>query len=65
MVVIPKSVNHCRILENGDLFDFTLSDEEMKVLDGFGRPNGRVIVPMVNGKARDGHHPHYPFNIEF
>ena len=51
--------------ENFKLFDFTISDEDVAVLDGFDRPDGRLIVPLLDGKPRDAGHPHYPFNIEF
>lgn len=40
-IVIPKSVTKSRIVSNIDIFDFALSDEEMKVIDGFDR-NGRL-----------------------
>jgi len=33
-VCIPKSSNEHRIIENGDVFDFNISDEDMKVLNG-------------------------------
>ncbi|WP_026678302.1 aldo/keto reductase [Fictibacillus gelatini] len=33
IVVIPKSVNENRIKENGDLFDFELSPDEMRQID--------------------------------
>jgi diketogulonate reductase-like aldo/keto reductase len=33
IVVIPKSVNQKRINENADLYDFSLSDEDMQVMD--------------------------------
>ena len=65
VVVIPKSVTPSRIEENFKLFDFTISDEDMATIDGFDRPDGRLIVPMLNGKPRDASHPHYPFNIDF
>ncbi len=54
-----------RIEQNFAVLDFTLSDEDMAAVDAFNRPDGRLIVPMLNGKARDAGHPHYPFNIEF
>lgn len=31
-VCIPKSVKEQRIMENGDVFDFNLSDDDMKIL---------------------------------
>jgi diketogulonate reductase-like aldo/keto reductase len=34
-VVLPKSVNRDRIFENAAVFDFTLSDADSEVLDGF------------------------------
>jgi diketogulonate reductase-like aldo/keto reductase len=34
MIVIPKSEQKNRIIENADVFDFELSDSDMKVLDG-------------------------------
>lgn len=33
VITIPKSVNSKRIIENSDVFDFELSDEEMKRID--------------------------------
>ena len=27
--------------------------------------NGRVVIPMLDGKPRDASHPHFPFNIPF
>jgi len=35
IVVIPKSSRKKRIYENADVFDFTISSEDMKVLDSF------------------------------
>jgi diketogulonate reductase-like aldo/keto reductase len=34
-VVLPKSVNQHRIIENADIFDFSISENDMAVLDGF------------------------------
>lgn len=65
VIVIPKSVTPSRIEENFALLDFELSEADMKTLDGFARPDGRLIEVKVNGKVRDADHPHYPFNIEF
>jgi len=38
-ITIPKSIKQERILENADIFDFAISDEDMKVL---------VSVPLTN-----------------
>lgn len=37
ILVIPKSVKAARIKENADIFDFTLTAEEMKKVDGLNR----------------------------
>ena len=39
-VVIPKSVHRDRIRENAAIFDFSLSDEEMRALDALDRTGG-------------------------
>ena len=64
VIVIPKSVTASRIVENSQIMDFRLTDEEMRTIDSF-HCDGRMIVPMLNGKPRDAAHPDYPFNIEF
>ena len=35
LVVIPKSANRARVFENADVFDFEISAEDMRLLDGF------------------------------
>ncbi len=35
LVVIPKSADHKRILENADVFNFEISVDDMRLLDGF------------------------------
>jgi diketogulonate reductase-like aldo/keto reductase len=37
VIVIPKSANKGRIAENGDLFDFELSEEHMVAIDELER----------------------------
>uniref|UniRef100_A0A8C3LWX4 alcohol dehydrogenase (NADP(+)) n=1 Tax=Chrysolophus pictus TaxID=9089 RepID=A0A8C3LWX4_CHRPC len=65
VVTIPKSVTPARILQNLQVFDFSLTEEEMSHIGSLNK-NWRYIVPMltVNGKSvpRDAGHPHYPFN---
>uniref|UniRef100_A0A4W5L554 Aldo-keto reductase family 1, member B1 (aldose reductase), tandem duplicate 2 n=1 Tax=Hucho hucho TaxID=62062 RepID=A0A4W5L554_9TELE len=58
-IVIPKSITPKHIQENFKVFDFVLSDEEMKTILGFNR-NWRVC-PMT-GSMR---HKDYPCNAEF
>ncbi|KAI7791892.1 aldo-keto reductase family 1 member B1 [Triplophysa rosa] len=59
VIVIPKSITPQRIQENFQVFDFELSDEEVKTILGFNR-NFRVC-PMHWGVK----HKDYPFNAEF
>jgi diketogulonate reductase-like aldo/keto reductase len=40
LVVLPKSTNQERIVENGAIFDFDLSDAEMAALDALDRTGG-------------------------
>ncbi|KAM5266560.1 aldo-keto reductase family 1 member A1 isoform 1-T2 [Hipposideros larvatus] len=65
VICIPKSVTPSRILQNIQVFDFTISPEEMKQLDALNK-NLRYIVPLlkVDGRKipRDAGHPLYPFN---
>jgi diketogulonate reductase-like aldo/keto reductase len=44
--VIPKSTHRERIEENGQIFDFTLSDEDLAALDALDRTRG-------TGRARE------------
>uniref|UniRef100_A0A4W3I6V6 alcohol dehydrogenase (NADP(+)) n=1 Tax=Callorhinchus milii TaxID=7868 RepID=A0A4W3I6V6_CALMI len=65
VIAIPKSVNPARIAQNIQVFDFTLTEDEIKIIGSLDR-NWRYIVPLitVDGKSvpRDAAHPLYPFN---
>jgi len=41
-IVFPKSVHPDRLRENLQLFDFELTDEQVRAIDGLDRPDGRV-----------------------
>src|SRR5262249_19301376 len=43
---IPRSSNPQRIADNSRIFDFTLSDDEMKRISALKRPNGRIANPV-------------------
>lgn len=65
VVTIPKSVTPSRILQNLQVFDFCLTEEEMKQIGSLNK-GWRYIIPLitVDGKSvpRDATHPMYPFN---
>jgi 2,5-diketo-D-gluconate reductase A len=42
--VIPKSTHHERIAENAQIFDFTLTDEDIEELDALDRTGGRDVA---------------------
>uniref|UniRef100_A0AAG5DLW4 NADP-dependent oxidoreductase domain-containing protein n=1 Tax=Anopheles atroparvus TaxID=41427 RepID=A0AAG5DLW4_ANOAO len=58
-VPIPKSGNAERIRQNFDIFDFALTPEEVRSLDGLH--TGQRLVKLSGAAA----HPFYPFNAEF
>ncbi|ESN97994.1 hypothetical protein HELRODRAFT_101948 [Helobdella robusta] len=69
IAVVPKSVTPSRILENNQIFDFCLTDEEMKQVSSLNR-DLRVIIPIVvdkDGKKINwfASSPQFPFNVEF
>jgi diketogulonate reductase-like aldo/keto reductase len=44
-IAIPKSANRGRIAENLDIFEFKLTDEDMRRISGLARPDGRMVRP--------------------
>jgi diketogulonate reductase-like aldo/keto reductase len=45
VAAIPRSSNPARIAANLNVFDFTLSDDEMKRIGALKRPDGRIADP--------------------
>ena len=45
---LPKSENPSRIAENIDVYDFELTGEEMKELDGLHQGSKGAIVQVVD-----------------
>ncbi len=45
VIAIPKSGTPRNILANLDVFDFSLSEDEMRALSGLARPEGRMVRP--------------------
>lgn len=44
-VPLPKSGNEERIKQNADVFDFALSEEDMKTMDGLDRGKAGALFP--------------------
>ena len=53
IIPIPRSSNPERIAENLDVFDFTLSDDEMKRIGALKRADGRIANPAGRAPAWD------------
>jgi diketogulonate reductase-like aldo/keto reductase len=53
VVPIPRSSNRQRIAENLALFDFTLSDDEMRRIGALARRDGRIANPAGRAPAWD------------
>ncbi|XP_072915020.1 aldo-keto reductase family 1 member D1-like isoform X1 [Hemitrygon akajei] len=59
IVVIPKSFNPERIKQNFEIFDFSLTDEEMKAIDALNKNQRYVELLMWKD------HPEYPFSDDY
>lgn len=59
VIAIPKSTNKERLRGNIDIFDFSLTDEDMQFMNTLN--DNRRLITWSNDK----HHKYYPFNIEF
>lgn len=59
VAVIPKSVTPSRILTNTDVFDFVLSDEDVKALNALNRGHRFVALAHVS------HAKYFPFAIPY
>ncbi|XP_059508249.1 aldo-keto reductase family 1 member D1-like [Stegostoma tigrinum] len=59
IVIIPKSFNPERIKQNFEIFDFSLTSEEMKMISALNRNERYVELLMWKD------HPEYPFNDEY
>ena len=53
IIPIPRSSNHKRMAENLAVFDFALSDEELKRISALKRPDGRIADPVGRAPAWD------------
>ena len=51
VATIPRSSNPERIAANLDVFDFTLSDDEMSRISALKRPDGRIANPVERVKG--------------
>ncbi len=49
IVVIPRTSKHERLTENAAIFDFSLSDMEMRAIAALARPDGRVVNFAYSG----------------
>lgn len=59
VVVIPKSFSHARIKENFQIFDFCLSEDEMKKIEALNK-NIRFVELLMWAD-----HPEYPFHDDY
>jgi aldehyde reductase len=61
IICIPRSANKERIAENINIFDFTISNEDLSAINSLNR-NYRYVKWSFNGVEA---HKEYPFKIEF
>ncbi|XP_042541850.1 estradiol 17 beta-dehydrogenase 5-like [Dipodomys spectabilis] len=59
IVVLAKSFNENRIKENMQVFEFQLTSEDMKTLDGLNRNFRYVTINQI------ADHPNYPYSDEY
>jgi len=59
VIVIPKTVNKTRLIENIDIFDFELTQQDIDYIDSMNCGGRACVLEWVKD------HQHYPFNIEF
>jgi len=53
ITAIPRSSNAARIAQNIDVFDFALSDDDMRRIGALKRPDGRIANPIGRAPAWD------------
>lgn len=58
-IVIPKSVTPARIASNIQVFDFELTADEVKTIEGFNRGHRFLELAHIKG------HKYYPFHIPY
>ncbi|GFW30046.1 aldo-keto reductase family 1 member D1 [Trichonephila clavipes] len=58
IIVIPKSTNPKRLEENIQIFDFTLSDEDMEVMKAMNKNRRYFTFQSYKGMPD---HPQFPF----
>ncbi|XP_012275943.1 alcohol dehydrogenase [NADP(+)] isoform X2 [Orussus abietinus] len=63
IIVIPKSTSPARIKSNIDIFDFELTQDELKLLDSLDRGVEGRIFNFLYFKGVENH-PYYPFKNE-
>jgi diketogulonate reductase-like aldo/keto reductase len=45
VVALSKTATESRLKENFDIFDFTLTEEEMRAIHALAKPDGRIVNP--------------------